>query len=56
MDDSYIHKRNLVYKNQFHIIFCPKYRRPILISGVDTALKEILYEEAEKLKVTIKAL
>ncbi len=56
MDDNYIHKRNLVYKNQFHIIFCPKYRKPILTNGVDTALKEILYEEAEKLKVTIKAL
>ena len=24
MNDSYTHKKGLVYKNQFHIIFCPK--------------------------------
>lgn len=53
---DYVHKKGLVYKNQFHIIFCPKYRRKVLIDGVDTRLKEILYEEANKMNVEIKAL
>lgn len=53
-DKRYIFKDGLVYKNQFHVIFCPKYKRPVLVNGVDTRLKEILYEEAESLNVTIK--
>lgn len=56
MSDGYIHKSGIVYKNQFHIIFCPKYRRKVLVDGVDTRLKEILYEEASDMNVEIKAL
>ena len=56
MSDGYIHKKNLVYKNQFHIIFCPKYRKSILIGDIEKRLKEILYEEATKINVEIKAL
>ena len=56
MSDGYIHKKNLVYKNQFHIIFCPKYRKSILIGDIEKRLREILYEEATKINVEIKAL
>ena len=53
---NYTHKKGLVYKNQFHIIFCPKYRRSVLVNGVDKRLKEIVHEEAQKMDVTIKSL
>jgi len=53
---GYVHKEGLVYKNQFHVIFCPKYRRPVLTNGIDVRLKEILTEEAESMNVTIKAM
>lgn len=53
---DYTRKKGIVYKNQFHVIFCPKYRRKVLVDGIDVRLKEILYEEAEKLDVTIKSL
>ncbi len=53
---GYVHKEGLVYKNQFHVIFCPKYRRPVLTNGIDVRLKEILTEEAENMNVTIKAM
>lgn len=56
MSDGYTHKSGIVYKNQFHIIFCPKYRRKVLVDGVDTRLKEILYEEASDMNVEIKAI
>ena len=56
MENKYTHKRGLVYKNQFHIIFCPKYRRRVLIDGVDVRLREILYEVANKHDAEIKAL
>ena len=55
-DKGYVHKEGLIYRNQFHVIFCPKYRRKVLINGIDTRLKEILREEASKMNVTIKAL
>ncbi len=53
---EYVRKKGIVYKNQFHVIFCPKYRRKVLINGVDVRLKEILFEEAGKLSVEIKSL
>ena len=56
MKDCYTHKKGIVYKNQFHIIFCPKYRRKVLVNGVDTRLKELLYEIAKDKDVNIKAL
>ena len=52
----YHHKKGLIYKNQYHIIFCPKYRRKVLINGVDVRLKELLYEIAAEKDVEIKAL
>ena len=56
MTDDYTHKKGIVYKNQFHIIFCPKYRRKVLVNGVDERLKEILFEIAGEKDVEIKAL
>ena len=53
MSGEYIHKQGLVYKNQFHVVFCPKYRRPVLVDGVDVRLKEILLEKAAELDVKI---
>lgn len=38
MSDDYTHKKGIVYKNQFHIIFRPKYRRKVLVNGVDERL------------------
>ena len=55
-NDGYVHKKGLVYKNQYHIIFCPKYRRKVLINGIDERLKEILYDIAEEIDLEIKAL
>ncbi len=55
-NDSYTRKEGLVYKNQYHVIFCPKYRRPVLTPPVDARLKELLYEKAKELGVDILAL
>ena len=41
---DYTRKKGIVYKNQFHVIFCPKYRRKVFVDGIDVRLKEILYE------------
>jgi len=38
--------RNVVYSCQYHVVWCPKYRRPVLVDGVDERLKQILHNVA----------
>jgi putative transposase len=35
---------NVVYFCQYHVVWCPKYRRAVLIDGVDTRLKTIIQD------------
>lgn len=37
---------HLVYSCQYHVIFCPKYRRKVLVPPIDQALKELFLEIA----------
>lgn len=45
---KYKTSNHLVYSCQYHVIFCPKYRRNVLIDGVDIRLKELILEIANK--------
>lgn len=36
--------RNVVYSCKYHVVWCPKYRRPVLVNGVDGRLKDIILE------------
>lgn len=42
-----------VFNIGYHLIWCPKYRRPVLTNGVDERLKELLNEKAKELDVKI---
>src|SRR5665647_3695080 len=44
-DKKYTHVGHLVYSCQYHVIFYPKYRRSVLVDGVDIRFKEILIEK-----------
>lgn len=39
---------SLVYSCQYHVVFCPKYRRRVLANGIDTRLKELVLEKQEE--------
>lgn len=39
---------HLVFSCQYHVIFCPKYRRKIFTDGKDTRLKEIFSDTASR--------
>lgn len=39
---------NVVYICRYHIIFCPKYRRKVLIPPIDERLKTMLAEQIER--------
>lgn len=45
---TYKSKFHLIYSCQYHVIFCPKYRRKVLKDGIDIRLKEIFLEVANK--------
>jgi len=36
-----------VFSLKYHVVFCPKYRRPVLTAPVDTRLKEVFAEAAD---------
>ena len=35
---------NVVYRCAYHVVWCPKYRRPVISGDVDVRLKEIIRE------------
>ena len=39
---------NIAYTCYYHVVFCPKYRRKVLVHGVDERLKTIFLETVEK--------
>lgn len=42
---KYKSNRNITYSCKYHVVWCPKYRRSVLINGVDVRLKELLVEK-----------
>ena len=46
---KYKSNNNVVYSCKYHVVFCPKYRRPVLVDGVDERLKEIALEVADEM-------
>lgn len=44
-DITYYNEKHLMSRCIYHIIFCPKYRRKVLISPIDERLKELIYEK-----------
>ncbi|RXI60739.1 IS200/IS605 family transposase [Clostridium tetani] len=43
----------MVYSCKYHIVWCPKYRRKVLIGNVETRLKELLIETCADIEVDI---
>lgn len=41
---EYKSNRNVVYSCKYHVVWCPKYRRKVLVNGVDVRLKELIEE------------
>lgn len=48
--------KNIVFSCQYHVIWCPKYRRNILIDEIKTRLIEIIYDVSKELGATVKEL
>ena len=56
MNTEYKTNNNVVYSCKYHVVWCPKYRRKVLIDGIDTQLKELLLAYAANISVDIMEL
>lgn len=46
MDKRWKTNEGCVYNIGYHIIWCPKYRRKVLVNGIDERCKELLLEKS----------
>jgi putative transposase len=44
---------SIVYSCQYHVIFCPKYRRPVLVDAVAARLKELVLAKQDEYGYTV---
>lgn len=52
-DKTYRKNNHTVFSCQYHVIFCPKFRRNVLVGQIASYLKETLYKIALKHKAKI---
>ena len=56
MEERYRKNAGAVYSLKYHIVWCPKFRRPVLVDAVADRLRELLAEKAAELGMTIQAM
>jgi len=56
MDSRYAKNAGAIFSLKYHIVWCPKYRRPVLTGEIETRLKQLLLEKAAELNMTIHSL
>lgn len=54
--DRWTHSDTTVYNIGYHIIWCPKYRRPVLVGDVEARLRELIMKKAEEINISIENL
>lgn len=52
-NNRWTHSNKAIYNIGYHIIWCPKYRRKVLIDNVEVRLKELLLEKSKELDCEI---
>lgn len=53
MSERYAKNAGAVFSLKYHVVWCPKYRRSVLVKPVDARLKALLRQKAEELDLTI---
>ena len=54
--DRYAKNAGAVFSLKFHLVWCPKYRRPVLIGPVEARLREMLSDVASERGMTMHAM
>lgn len=50
---KYKSNNNVVYSCKYHVVWCRKYRRKVLVNGVDVRLKELIDEICRESRIEI---
>lgn len=50
------HSNKAIFNLGYHLIWCPKYRRPVLTNDIKDRLIQLLHEKASSISVTIETL
>lgn len=50
---EYKSNNNVVYSCKYHVVWCPKCRRKVLVDGVDARLKELMDEICHELRIDV---
>jgi putative transposase len=50
ISSKYKSNNKIAYSCKYHVVWCPKYKRKVLIDGVDIRLKEILNQICDEFK------
>lgn len=53
---QYKSNKNVVYSCKYHIVWTPKYRRPVLQGGIDSRLKTIIQDVCKELDCELLAI
>ena len=50
---NYKSNNNIAYSCKYHVVWCPKYRRKVLVGNIETRLKEIITQTCADLSIEI---
>ena len=50
MDIKYKSNNDIVYSCKYHVVWCPKYRRKVLVGKIEARLKELIQETCIELQ------
>lgn len=53
-NERWTHSNTTVHNIAYHLIWCPKYRRKVLINSIDSRLKVLLIEKATEMGCEIE--
>ncbi|MDR1603410.1 MAG: IS200/IS605 family transposase [Gracilibacteraceae bacterium] len=52
-DMEFNSNKNIVYSCKYHVVWCPKYRRKVLVGAVEARLKELIRELCAQIRAEI---
>lgn len=54
MNKRWKHSNKAVFNLGYHIIFCPKYRKNVLVGKIESRLRELLMDKASNMEIKIE--
>ena len=54
MYKRWTHSNKAIYNIAYHLIWCPKYRRKVLVDKKENRLKELLFKKSQEIQISIE--